>query len=250
MLWIRYRGMVVTRPAMAVVDTTIYSKVADTYHILDESHTHQEWEEIMSRAGWELGAGYMYRWHHAPGRSHDHLWGLEHYDFGDGDISATGDTAPELADLARQYGVWQWEINCSWGGMPQEQLTRWRAEDPTRGEDGTRSTPFPGWSATHPWLRAVQPGTGYESHYYYVMPERPDRETDALVKGVSWPREMTADQAAAYAREVGERVSARAVRHAADAGHISGARKLGRDWIIPHDGLIHYLNHRPKPGRK
>jgi hypothetical protein len=61
---------------------------------------------------------------------------------------------------------------------------------------------------------------------------------------------MTVEQAQYYAREIGNRVTARAIRHAADAGHIPGARKIGRDWLIPCDGFNHYLDNRPKPGRK
>lgn len=62
--------------------------------------------------------------------------------------------------------------------------------------------------------------------------------------------EMTADQAEEYAREVGETVSARGVRWSARHGHISGARKVGRDWVIPYEGFNQYLDNRPKRGRK
>lgn len=62
--------------------------------------------------------------------------------------------------------------------------------------------------------------------------------------------EMTVDQAEAYAREVGEPVTARGIRLAAKNGYIPGARKVGRDWLITYDGFNHYLDNRPKPGRK
>ncbi len=62
--------------------------------------------------------------------------------------------------------------------------------------------------------------------------------------------EMTVEQATDYAREVGEPVTARAIRLAASHGYIPGARKVGRDWLIPYEGINHYLDHRPKPGRK
>lgn len=64
------------------------------------------------------------------------------------------------------------------------------------------------------------------------------------------PGEMNVKRAEDYAREVGEYVTARAIRHAADKGYIPGARKIGRDWLIPFEGFDHYLDNRPKPGRK
>lgn len=69
------------------------------------------------------------------------------------------------------------------------------------------------------------------------------------VKGQA-PNEMTANQAEDYAHEVGERVTARAIRLASKNGYIPGARKVGRDWLIPYDGFNHYLDHRPKRGPK
>lgn len=69
------------------------------------------------------------------------------------------------------------------------------------------------------------------------------------VKGQA-SNEMTAKQAEEYAREVGERVTARGTRLAAKNGYIPGARKIGRDWLIPYDGFNHYLDNRPKRGPK
>lgn len=62
--------------------------------------------------------------------------------------------------------------------------------------------------------------------------------------------EMNVKQAEDYAKAVGESVTARAIRYAADNGYIPGARKIGRDWLIPYEGFNHYLDNRPKPGRK
>lgn len=62
--------------------------------------------------------------------------------------------------------------------------------------------------------------------------------------------EMTVGQAEEFAREVGEKASARGIRLAAKRGYIPGARKAGRDWLIPYEGFNHYLDHRPRPGRK
>lgn len=69
------------------------------------------------------------------------------------------------------------------------------------------------------------------------------------VKGQN-PYEMTTEQAEDYAREVGESVTRRGIRLAARNGYIPGSRKVGRDWLIPYDGFNHYLDNRPKPGRK
>src|SRR3990167_3229660 len=182
MLWITYDMMIETRPTgFVVADTTIHSRPADTYHYINELHTAQKWQDLMSEAGWVLGAGYLYRWHFAPGREHNHLWGLEIYDLGDGDVTATGDKDDVLAELSKQFGVWQWEINSSW--RRQDNLIKWRTEDPQRGDDGLRSIPFPGWAGEHPLRRATAEGTGYESHYCYVKPPKYKKNEDVLTKG-------------------------------------------------------------------
>lgn len=62
-------------------------------------------------------------------------------------------------------------------------------------------------------------------------------------------RDMTVQEAEDFARAAGEPVTARAIRHAARAGYIPGARKSGRDWLIPYGGFGHYLDNRPRPGR-
>lgn len=61
--------------------------------------------------------------------------------------------------------------------------------------------------------------------------------------------EMTVEQAQAYAEEVGDQVSARGIRLAAQNGYIKNARKLGRDWLITYEGFNYYLDNRPKRGR-
>jgi len=85
----------------------------------------------------------------------------------------------------------------------------------------------------------------------YLMP---DKWADHLLSGLESNQppktEMNVNQAEDYAREVGESVTARAIRLAADHGYIPGARKIGRDWLIPYDGFNHYLDNRPKRGRK
>lgn len=64
------------------------------------------------------------------------------------------------------------------------------------------------------------------------------------------PGEMTVEGAEDYSREVGEPVTRRNIRLAASNGYIPGARKIGRDWLIPYDGYNHYLDNRPKRGPK
>lgn len=69
------------------------------------------------------------------------------------------------------------------------------------------------------------------------------------VKGQKF-EEMNVKQAEDYAREVGERVTGRGIRLACNRGDIPAARKIGRDWLITYEGFNHYLDNRPKPGRK
>lgn len=45
-------------------------------------------------------------------------------------------------------------------------------------------------------------------------------------------------------------VTARGLRFACAAGHIPGAQKPGRDWVMTLEALDYYVNHRPKRGRK
>ncbi|KKM08408.1 hypothetical protein SY88_23760 [Clostridiales bacterium PH28_bin88] len=64
------------------------------------------------------------------------------------------------------------------------------------------------------------------------------------------PGECTIDQAVEYTAEVGEPVSPRGLRLACARGYIPGARKIGRDWLLPYEGINYYLDNRPRPGRK
>lgn len=66
----------------------------------------------------------------------------------------------------------------------------------------------------------------------------------------SIPNPMNVGEAEKYAREIRKEVTGRGIRFAARRGYISGARKLGRDWLIPYEGLRHYLYNRPKRGPK
>jgi hypothetical protein len=65
--------------------------------------------------------------------------------------------------------------------------------------------------------------------------------------GVRW---LTAPEAETFAIEQGYTVNTRTIRWAAAHGFIKGADKHGRDWRFPQRTFLHWLNHRPKPGRK
>jgi len=179
MLRIHYAGMVPSQ--MNVLENTaklsILSRPADTYRLIKEYHSMQEWQQMISEAGWYFGAGYMYRWRHAP-HSLPHLFGLEVYEFIGGDTTAVGDADTDLNDLATKHGCWEWEVNSAW--LRLDKLPEWADEDPVRGKDGCRNIPFPGWAGEHPILRDVE--MGYESHYYFYKPEKYDKETSVLVK--------------------------------------------------------------------
>jgi hypothetical protein len=85
----------------------------------------------------------------------------------------------------------------------------------------------------------------------YLMPdEMAEKLLSGLTANQPQKAEMNVNQAEDYAREVGEPVTARAIRLAADRGYIPGARKVGRDWLIPYEGFNHYLDNRPRRGRK
>lgn len=77
-----------------------------------------------------------------------------------------------------------------------------------------------------------------------------EKNTDFGLAANQPQRDMTVPEAEDFAKSAGEPVTARAIRHAARAGYIPGARKSGRDWLIPYEGFDHYLNNRPKRGRK
>ena len=105
-----------------------------------------------------------------------------------------------------------------------------------------------GWVIPDKWADVALDGSDQMGHWSYgatlgkVGGEPP-------VKGQTID-EMTIAQAAEFARECGEPVTERALRHAARKGYIPGSRKVGRDWLITYDGLGHYLDNRPKRGPK
>lgn len=63
-------------------------------------------------------------------------------------------------------------------------------------------------------------------------------------------KSITIEKAAERCRELGTPVTVRGLRYACGKGYIPGAQKIGRDWLVPLDGLNYYLAHRPKRGRK
>lgn len=186
MVWITYDMMTSQIKQKKEGTLSSMSRIPDTYHHLLSCPTPQELQEWISEVGWALGAGYMYRWHHAPGRKSLHLWGLERYSVM-GDDSAEGDTSPELAELCEKFGVWSWEINCAYGkqnGFTLDLMASWLKNDPSLQPDGSRLGNFPGWNGDHPWLQAVEPGTGYESRYQFAKPEKYNKNRDVLVNGL------------------------------------------------------------------
>lgn len=61
---------------------------------------------------------------------------------------------------------------------------------------------------------------------------------------------LTVQQAVDLAERMELHVPGRTIRWAAMNEFIPGAEKFGRDWMIPRETFIHWLSHRPKPGRK
>lgn len=167
------------------VKVTGWSRLSDDYiRISCDWSEPSEIEKWVSEVGWRLGAGYMYRWNKAPGRTNGHLWGSAIYEV-NGDALARGDKAYDLAELCETYGCWEWEINCAYQkdkGHSSMFFDRWKEADPTLQPDGSRSGNFPGWQNYHPYLAAEQIDTGYESRYYYSKPKKYNRQRDVMVK--------------------------------------------------------------------
>lgn len=63
-------------------------------------------------------------------------------------------------------------------------------------------------------------------------------------------RPLTTTEALALAHQEGQQLSARGLRKALASGYIPGARRYGRDWLMPLEGLMAYLHNRPKRGPK
>lgn len=153
------------------VDTTGWSRRADTSIriILPAGTDPQQIEDWISIIGWRLGAGYMYRWSHAPGNPRKHCYGLSRYT-SMGEDSEYGDRSPDLADRAERDGNFSWEINCAWKkseGASKIFWESWLKCDPTLNNDGGRKKEFPGWDGNHPWEKAEEKNTGFESHFYF-----------------------------------------------------------------------------------
>lgn len=67
---------------------------------------------------------------------------------------------------------------------------------------------------------------------------------------VSEDTRLTIRQAVELAAERDLPVPGRTIRWAALHEFIPGAEKFGRDWMIPRAAFLHWLNNRPRPGRK
>jgi hypothetical protein len=63
-------------------------------------------------------------------------------------------------------------------------------------------------------------------------------------------KRLTIRQAAELSVKLNKGAPARTIRWAALHEFIQDAEKFGRDWMIPRESFLRWLNHRPKPGRK
>jgi len=63
-------------------------------------------------------------------------------------------------------------------------------------------------------------------------------------------KRLTIRQAEELSVKLSRNAPARTIRWAALHEFIQGAEKFGRDWMIPRESFLHWLDHRPKPGRK
>lgn len=62
---------------------------------------------------------------------------------------------------------------------------------------------------------------------------------------------ITVPEAAQLILEVsGDNIPTRTIRYACKNGHIKGAEMQGRDWRFPQTRFLHWVNNRPKTGRK
>lgn len=147
-------------------------------------------------------------------------------------------TAWHWDDAAGAYTGWWWDddVPTSPASVPPEMIRRLEIVEDL------------GFQMPDRWADEVLAGSdemGYWNHGAHIgkVGGKPPKNGQAS-------NEMTVAQAEDYAREVGESVTARAIRLAARNGYIPGARKVGRDWLIPYEGINYYLDNRPKPGRK
>lgn len=63
-------------------------------------------------------------------------------------------------------------------------------------------------------------------------------------------RWLTIGEAVELAATRLETLDPRRIRYAAEHGHIDGARRTGRDWLLPQSSFLGWLSDRPKPGPK
>ena len=162
-----------------------WGKLPDEFHPI-APRPKEQLEAELSAIAWELGAGYLYRWYERCG-DYGHLF-RNMYSFADGEPFAD-DSAVNAADYlpdAETYGVWIWEFNVAWkrGVAIPWQFESWRQHDPSLEDDGRRSIPFPGWDDSHPGLTTDEPCAGFESHYYFAVPKKYNKNTDVLAKGL------------------------------------------------------------------
>jgi hypothetical protein len=61
---------------------------------------------------------------------------------------------------------------------------------------------------------------------------------------------LTVRQAVELSAALKKNIPGRTIRWAALHEFIPGAEKFGRDWMIPKGSFLHWLDHRPRPGRK
>ncbi|MBW1812098.1 MAG: hypothetical protein JRJ39_00120 [Deltaproteobacteria bacterium] len=144
--------------------------------------TPQYIEDLISEIGWYLGAGYMYRWHKAPGKACDYFFGCARYTCA-GEDSQHGDDGWSLLADADKCGYWTWEINTSYLkrlGTSKIFWPSWRKHDSTLTNDGTRDDDWQGWDGTHNFYRATDLNTGYESQFFYYRPKKYNKNIHVL----------------------------------------------------------------------
>jgi hypothetical protein len=74
-----------------------------------------------------------------------------------------------------------------------------------------------------------------------------DGEIDRYEVSGRW---ITIPEAVELAAERLKTLEPRTVRYAAERGHIDGAKRRGRDWLLPEGSFLGWLTDRPKPGPK
>ncbi len=144
------------------------------------------------------------------------------------------DTAYHLGDDGQYHGTWYDYHGI--GKVPPEDIRALTILDDL------------GWRMPDRWANVALAGSEQDGHWNYGA-TLGKVGGNPPVPGMT-NNEMTVDQAEEYAKEVGAKATARGIRLAARNGYIPGARKIGRDWVITYEGFNHYLDNRPRPGRK